>query len=55
MNILLKKTFFLNPLLSKSFTTSHLSLSSSINPLKDAIRFENQNKLWTFKEMEVLI
>lgn len=57
MNFISKNTakiISLNKLCSqKSFSTSPLLASSSVNPLKDAVRFENQNKLWTFKELEV--
>ncbi len=48
-----QKTIFLNTLLHKSFSASRLTFAATVHPLKDAIRFENQNKLWTFKEIEV--
>lgn len=57
MNSVLRRTTrkFLSQTYFSPFSTSVRSLLSSRlseNPLKDAIRFENQNKTWTFKELE---
>ncbi len=37
----------------KFFFSTVLQTSLSKNPVRDAIRFENQNRLWTFEELEV--
>ena len=58
MNSVLSKRI-LKSLTSNSFSPFStnigglLSARISEGPLKNAIRFENQNKTWTFKELEV--
>lgn len=49
-----------NTLISLRNEINHRFSSSSVfqkmltkNPLRDAVRFENQNKNWTYQELEV--
>ena len=59
MNSVLRRTTrkFLTHSAFSPFATSIRSLLNARlteNPQKDAIRFENQNKTWTFKELDVI-
>lgn len=52
----LTQKLFVSPLAKRAFSTaSPLVFASTVHPQKDAIRFENQNRLWTYKEIEVFI
>jgi hypothetical protein len=59
MNSTLRKVFYksLGYSYGARFSTNIGSLLQSrlsSNPLQNAIRFENQNKTWTYKEIEVI-